>query len=1111
MGHQSNTRKNAGPEAKVQQAFKPSSSFDTQRVHILRLMLEVLNETISFDAHRFFLLLGQENDLSRAELWHYTNIVGTEPVPENLRRKVCSGKAYEGWVLRNKKMLRVSDKNAETRTKFISIKKYRSWQYNSYLVSPFFCRDNQVCGIVTLANFKKNAFSQYDEYILSCVCNWISRYFKADRSKRQEVFRKLLGIKATLLDRKRELSETLEIDKVLDDSLRRVLELAVDLFGIPGEDCWASLRFLEPKTNELCFQAFKHGALSSGEAFKGLRERLRRTQFKIDEPGIGNEVLRTAKPVIAAGRNVDPVYFRSFPQVKSHLSVPLISENSVYGTLSVASTKRGVFDKSFQEALSILACQASVFIRNARRYSTLKEINKKISAASKKEELLSLILDSAMELAGTRKGAILTWDDKTKELVVEATQGLELVSTGYRLKRGMGITMWAMETGKTRIIPDVTKVEKYVPGSKDAQSEIAVPIIYGKKRLGVLDLESSFLDFFSQEHKTLLEALADQASLAIANVAESIRELERIREICTMVSSQLDLKKTLKAIVAGGLQIIGGTANIRKKEKNFYIMLLDEGKETLILVEGDGRDRKSMTGRSLSVRKGIMGLVVRDGKPYISGDVDEDRYYEPWFEGIKSKIAVPLIYEGEARGALSVESVTPDAFGSKDLHLLTILAEEAVVAIENAKRFGELNRWVSGMMNIGSTLDEGRLLELVVKEVRELFRVAGCSIFLLDTETERFKIEQSTVPLTKRASKPPYSYAFGQGFTGWVGKTGETLNLKNMYDKAEWKKYDESLRWSRRLFEVPGGKQAGPFMAVAIKSGKQEPPLGVIRCARLKGEREFSPEEQKLLETFAIQLSAVIENVRNRDRLDALRAERYLKHILVSLGQLSAAVAYNLGNRVALLPRSVGKIEEMIPAKLANRNEILAGLAGLKQQTHHIRRLLRSLVDLFEQGGMKAEPIGVNDIIQRTIDYRNSFLLPSQNIKIKANLASHLPKICALAPSLTQLFLLILDSAIARMPPKGGDLTIGSRTKRSAIEISFEDTGKPISIDDRRRIFGTADVMEEDKGVQTLGLWLAARSIEDNYGGQMNVRTTRGKRTRTTVEVVLPVATEVAE
>src|SRR5690606_15491511 len=168
------------------------------------------------------------------------------------------------------------------------------------------------------------------------------------------------------------------------------------------------------------------------------------------------------------------------------------------------------------------------------------------------------------------------------------------------------------------------------------------------------------------------------------NNAKRASQFESIARISRIISSTQTIEKLLPQIVE----------NI-SQEFDFYhvgIFLLDVHKEFAVLAaaNSDGGRRMLERNHRLKVGEtGIVGFVTQSGQPRIALDVGSDAVFfnNPDLPNTRSEIALPLRVETDIIGALDVQSTETNAFSEEDVNILSLLADQVSIAIQNARSY----------------------------------------------------------------------------------------------------------------------------------------------------------------------------------------------------------------------------------------------------------------------------------------------------------------------------------------------------------------------------------------------------------------------------------------
>ncbi len=227
----------------------------------------------------------------------------------------------------------------------------------------------------------------------------------------------------------------------------------------------------------------------------------------------------------------------TFPSRPALLAVPAALHEDARGVLVVAdwAPHRTFQDQDVDtlQSLADLAAAASSQTRRLARmtaqFRALHVIDIALNSSLELDRVLNLILEKAAELVGAEHGSLRQLKPETGELMLKAHygEGWTEEKLAYTPRVGEGIVQWVAEHGRPYLSPDVSKDPRYVVLFEDMRSSVGVPLLYtpmddpdSDEFLGVLFLESSRLAAFDQQDVELLDALAQEAVIAIENATQ---------------------------------------------------------------------------------------------------------------------------------------------------------------------------------------------------------------------------------------------------------------------------------------------------------------------------------------------------------------------------------------------------------------------------------------------------------------------------------------------------------------------------------------------------------------------------------------------------------------
>ncbi len=276
------------------------------------------------------------------------------------------------------------------------------------------------------------------------------------------------------------------------------------------------------------------------------------------------------------------------------------------------------------------------------------------------------------------------------DLVPAHVEGYDpALASRLRIRPGQGIVGSAAQTQKPVFVPDVSKDPRYISIFPGVVAELAIPLVNQDRLVGVLNVEGPDAEAFSPDARTALQVLAGHLAVAIEN-ATLYREtrwyaglLATLYEIGKETASILDLDALLHRVAEIVKRVID--------YEMFAILLIDEEHQELVVRKavnfGPSKER-----RRLLVSEGLCGAAVLSKEPILVGDVREDPRYVSMVPEARSELVVPLIHKDRVLGVFDLESPALNRFTEEHVKVLTPLASQVAVAIENAGLYAELKK-----------------------------------------------------------------------------------------------------------------------------------------------------------------------------------------------------------------------------------------------------------------------------------------------------------------------------------------------------------------------------------------------------------------------------------
>jgi sigma-B regulation protein RsbU (phosphoserine phosphatase) len=275
-------------------------------------------------------------------------------------------------------------------------------------------------------------------------------------------------------------------------------------------------------------------------------------------------------------------------------------------------------------------------------------------------------------------------------LTAAFVEGVEAETVaGLRIRPGEGIVGSAAILREPLFVPDVTKDPRYISVIPGVVSELAIPLVHRDRLIGVLNVEGPDPKAFTTDAMAALGVLAGHLATAIEN-ATLYREtrwyaglLATLYEIGKETASILDLDELLSRVAEIVKRVID--------YEMFGILLLDEERKELVLRKSV-RFSQFPEKRRIKVGEGLCGTAALYKETVLVGDVTKDPRYLDLIPGTRSELVVPLVHKDRCVGVFDLESPVPDRFTEEHVKILTPLAAQVAVAIENARLYEEIRR-----------------------------------------------------------------------------------------------------------------------------------------------------------------------------------------------------------------------------------------------------------------------------------------------------------------------------------------------------------------------------------------------------------------------------------
>jgi PAS domain S-box-containing protein len=508
----------------------------------------------------------------------------------------------------------------------------------------------------------------------------------ADRTRELATLNAIAGV----------VSRSLDLDEILHDALAETLSMLDVESGV--------IYLMEPGAEVLTLQVYE-----------GLTEEFAEDVWRVHVgEGITGQAVATGNPVVLdvpeytraeTSQRLLPIVLREGLQTMA--SAPLIHKGQSLGALTVGTRRTRAFPPQELDLLTAIGRQIGVAIENARLFAerdrradetaVLNKVSRAISSTLRLDELLDLIYDQVGQVMDTTNLYIALYD-KDEDWI-----SFPLYVEGDRVRRdmigrkaGQGLTEYIIRSCQPLLLANAVESRLRELGIESigtaAKSCLGVPMIASDEVLGVITVQSyTTEDVYDDDHLDLLSSIAAQAAISIQNArlyeAEQRRaeEFRALTDASRIISSVLEKEQLLQALYQ---QIT------RIAPADFYVIALYDEGTNVVTIEINVDEGVRYPKEQYVLEEGLLTRIIHDRQALRFDSLTEEKQKlnveivpsgsskvnEGW-------LGVPMLYGDQVLGAIIVGSYERAAFDEGHQQTLTSVANQAAVAVQNARLY----------------------------------------------------------------------------------------------------------------------------------------------------------------------------------------------------------------------------------------------------------------------------------------------------------------------------------------------------------------------------------------------------------------------------------------
>lgn len=827
---------------------------------------------------------------------------------------------------------------------------------------------------------------------------------------------------------------------------------------------------------------------------------LERANKELTKDSLLWDVVRRKKPLVIEDVQKDERWqpLEGMEYVHAWLGVPLMARDELVGILTVDGVEPNRYGEREVWVVATLATHAALAMQNARYHSEIQRQVVELTTVHEASATMSanLDLDVVLQTVVREMVKALEVDSCTIFVYSSATDTLDMAAHFNQLRSGeyVGLSRLSgldtyplirsvLATQEPRSLQKVDGLdtdEQDLLEEAGLKSLLLVPLTQRNKLLGLFAMgQESGLREFSEREIRLARSLAGQAAIAVENAElytqaqRRVDELSTFQDIVLQINSPLDIEVVLNSITEAALGLI--------EASNLHIYIYDEETDAFTFCSALWRSGRRTPAVASPRPDGITSRVVHGAKPIV---VDKATTHPLFMDqrawGIEAIAGFPLKHGERVIGAFTVTYTEPHIFSPDEILLLTLLAEQSAVAIENARLYTEARRRLedtSALVDMAKQVTGNLKVDLVmqttVQVLRRLFNARACAIAILSESQEELVIEAAD-GIQEAFLNIRISVALGA--SGEVVKTRQPIYIKDSHEHTDFLLFDKTVR---SLLIVPLISRDKVVGTLTVDSAQPY---------------AFRQTDIQLMTIAAAQVSIAMTNAKFFEEIEDRAAElakayEELKEVDKLKDELVQNVSHELRTPLTFVR---GYVDLLMDGEMGDINKFQSdALHIISEKTDEITRLVDDIMALqrIDRENLVMEPFSMFSLVESAVSC-HVMNVAENGLAIDSSLTSGEGMVDGDRGRINQVLDNLIGNSI-KFSPNGGTIKVRMTERASDVLVVVQDEGIGIPADKLGKVFERFYQVDGSSrrrfGGAGLGLAIVKRII-DSHGGMIWVQ-----------------------